>query len=513
MKPIVLAILDGWGLNPMEDGNAIFSAPTPNYDKLLSQFPSTLLAASGQEVGLDWGEMGNSEVGHLNLGTGRVVMQDLPRIDKSIADGSFFKNPELLGAFQYAKNHQSKLHLLGLVSAGGVHSHINHLLAFLDMAKDENFTEVYIHIISDGRDTAPQIILTDLKKVEAKIAQTGVGKVASVIGRYYAMDRDKRTERTQKAYNTLTAESASTAESAETAIAAAYKVGKSDEFIEPVKIDNLPRVKSEDALIFFNFRSDRARQISDLLIKIPDLYFVSFTSYGHEPTSLVKVAFLSEKVTDQLAMILSNHKIPQFHIAETEKYAHVTYFFNGGWEAPFTQEERMLIPSPKVATYDLKPEMSAEQIAQKFCDYFLAHHPIFTVLNFANADMVGHTGNFEATKTAIATVDRCLGKLAATVLNHSGDLLVTADHGNAEQMINPQTGEIDKEHTTNPVPLILGFAERQLKQPQEITLETKIAQAAQPPTGVLADVTATIIKRLNLDLPAEITGQDLAAVI
>lgn len=513
MRPLVLAILDGWGLSPSENGNAISGTPTPNYDKLLSMFPNTLLSASGKEVGLDWGEMGNSEVGHLNLGTGRVVMQDLPRIDRSISDGTFFTNTSLLGAFSYAKKNNSKVHLFGLCSAGGVHSHINHLLAFLDMAKKEQWPEVYIHIITDGRDTAPKTIQTDLQKIQNKITQTGIGKIASVMGRYFAMDRDKRQDRTQKAYNILTSDSAPQADTPEKAIAAAYAAGKSDEFIEPVKIDQTPRVKPGDALIFFNFRSDRAKQISDLLIKIPELYFVSFTSYGHESTPLVKVAFLADKVTNQLAMVLSNAKLTQLHIAETEKYAHVTYFFNGGWEAPFALEERLLIPSPHVATYDLKPEMSASEITKQFSQYFLSHKPNFTVLNFANADMVGHTGNFKATQQAVTTVDSCLGQLANQVLNNGGDLIVTADHGNAEQMIDPETGEIDKEHTTNPVPLILCFSDRVSSHPQEMTQETKMALTAQTPTGVLADVTATIIKRLNLGQEPEITGQDLAAVI
>ena len=513
MRPLVLAILDGWGLSPTQKGNAIASMPTPNYDKLISKFPHTLLSASGQEVGLDWGEMGNSEVGHLNLGTGRVVMQDLPRIDRSISDGTFFTNTSLLGAFSYAKKNNSKVHLLGLCSAGGVHSHINHLLAFLDMAKKQQWSEVYIHIITDGRDTAPKAIQADLQKIQNKIAQTGIGKIASVMGRYFAMDRDKHQDRIQKAYNVLTSDSVPQADTPEKAIAASYGAGKSDEFIEPVKIDLTPRIKPGDAVIFFNFRSDRAKQISDLLIKIPELYFVSFTSYGHEPTSLVKVAFLADKVTDQLAMVLSNAKLTQLHIAETEKYAHVTYFFNGGWDAPFALEERLLVPSPQVATYDLKPEMSAPEITKQFSQYFISHKPNFTVLNFANADMVGHTGNFKATQQAVATVDSCLGQLANQVLSNGGDLIVTADHGNAEQMINLETGEINKEHTTNPVPLILCFSDRASSHPQEVTQETKMAQAAQTPTGVLADVTATIIKRLNLDQELEISGQDLAAVI
>lgn len=513
MRPLVLVILDGWGLSPEINGNAVFLASTPNYDKLLAMFPNTSLHASGEEVGLDWGEMGNSEVGHLNLGTGRVVMQDLPRIDKSIKDQTFFSNQEIIGAFDYAKKNNSKVHLLGLCSTGGVHSHINHLLALLDMAKKQNFHDVYIHLITDGRDTAPETILKDLPKVIAKINETGIGKIASVMGRFYAMDRDKRMERTEKAFDVLTSDSAPSTDSIEKAINSSYESSKNDEFIEPVKIDNTARIKPKDAVIFYNFRSDRARQISDLLIKIPDLYFVSFTSYGHESTSLVKVAFLSNKVTDQLAMVLSSSKMTQLHVAETEKYAHVTYFFNGGWEAPFAGEERLLIPSPKVATYDLAPQMSAEKITSGFIDSFTKSKPHFTVLNFANADMVGHTGILEATKTAVASVDYNLGKIAQTVLNSGSDLLITADHGNAEQMVNPQTKEVDKEHTTNPVPFIMCIQERINQIPAIVNLDMKLAGAAGQPIGVLADITATIINRLGLTQPSVVTGTDLTKVM
>jgi len=513
LRPLVLAILDGWGLSVETKGNAVFSTPTPNYDKLLSMFPSTSLHASGEEVGLEWGEMGNSEVGHLNLGTGRVVMQDLPRIDKSIADKTFFVNKELVDAFNYAKQNNTKVHLLGLCSSGGVHAHINHLLALIDLAKLQNFTEVYIHVITDGRDTAPKTILSDLPKLQAKITQTGVGKIASVMGRFYGMDRDKRVERTRKAFNILTSDSSPTAETIEKAINDSYAAGKTDEFIEPTKIGNTARIKSKDAVIFYNFRSDRARQISDELINIPEIYFASFTSYGHEPTPLVKVAFLADKVTDQLAMVLSSAKLTQLHIAETEKYAHVTYFFNGGWEAPFAGEERIVVPSPKVATYDLKPEMSADELTAKFIEYFQKNKPNFTVLNFANADMVGHTGILAATQKAVAKVDNCLGKLAQAVLNAGGDLLVTADHGNAEQMINLQTGEVDKEHTINPVPLLLCFQEKINQRPVTVNLDTKLASATTEPIGVLADVTATVINRLGLNQPEIVTGQDLSQVI
>jgi len=478
----------------------------------MSIFPYTSLHASGEEVGLAWGEMGNSEVGHLNLGTGRIIMQDLPRIDKTIADGTFFQNKELIRAFNYAKQNNSNVHMIGLFSAGGVHSHLNHLLALMDMAQKQQFNKVFIHIITDGRDTPPKTIQQDLPKLEGKIKEVGFGKIASIMGRFYAMDRDKRIERTEKAFNVLTKEDAPQVANANEGITKAYETGKSDEFIEPAAVTGTPRIKPKDAILFYNYRSDRVRQISDNLIdKVKDIYFVSFTSYGQESTPLVKVAFLAEKVINQLAMILSNSKINQLHIAETEKYAHVTYFFNGGWELPFAGEERILVPSPKVATYDLAPEMSAQIVTEKFIQFYNEKKPQFTVLNIANPDMVGHTGNLDATCKAVVAADSCLGQIAACVLNSGGDLMVTADHGNAEQMINPETHEIDKEHTTNPVPLLLAFQNKK-KNPVLVLQDTKIALAAAQPTGVLADITETIINRLGLQKPQEITGQDLEGI-
>lgn len=512
MRPIVQVIMDGWGLSPELNGNAVFSTPTPNLDKLISMFPFTLLHASGEEVGLEWGEMGNSEVGHLNLGTGRVVMQDLTRINKTINDGGFLNNSTLLETFDFAEAQKSNLHLLGLFSSGGVHAHMDHLFALMRLAKMRNFKNVYIHLISDGRDTAPKVILQDLEKLESLIKELGLGQIASVMGRYWAMDRDKHWERIEKAYNCMTKVGGPTAPDAKTAIEQAYKAGQNDEFIEPVAITNIPRIKANDAVIFYNYRVDRARQIAQKLIERGDLFFASFTSYGYEPTPKVKVAFITPKVSNQLGMILQKNNLSQLHTAETEKYAHVTYFFNGGWEQPFDGEKRILVPSPKVATYDLKPEMSAYELTKKFIAEFSASKPAFTVLNFANPDMVGHTGIFAATQEAIKAVDDNLGQLAAAVLNSDADLIVTADHGNAEQMINPQTNEVDKEHTTNPVPFIIGFKDK-IRQNALPSIETKIAWAAQPPIGVLADATATIVKRLGIAVPSEITGQSLTEVM
>ena len=510
---MVLVIMDGWGLSPVEPGNAIIQTPTPNYDKLISMYLSTTIKASGEEVGLGWGEVGNSEVGHLNLGTGRVIMQDLPRINKSIADGSFFQNENLKSAFKYAKDNNSTLHLMGLFSAGGVHSHMNHLFALLDLAKQENYTKVLIHLISDGRDTPPKTILQDIPKLEEKIKETGVGVVATLSGRYYAMDRDKRMERTGKAFDVLTSDNAPKASSVVEAVNKAYANNLTDEFIEPIQIGDMEKIKSRDAVIFYNFRSDRARQISDLIIDIPEIYFVSFTSYGHESTPLIKVAFFADKVTDQLAMTLSSQGISQLHIAETEKYPHVTYFFNGGVDSPFSGEERILIPSPHVATYDLAPEMSAMTVTQEFIKYFSEKKPLFTVLNFANSDMVGHTGDMVATQKAVATVDACLGQVAKTVLEGGGNLIVTADHGNAEQMINPESGEVDKEHTTNPVPLILALPDNKPKDNKIVNKEMKLAMAGATPTGVLTDVTATILKSLEIEKSPVVVGQSLLDVL
>jgi len=522
-NPLVLVILDGWGLTPNQEGNAILAVPTPNFDQLLSYFPHTSLHASGEEVGLPWGEMGNSEVGHLNLGTGRIIMQDLPRIDKSIEDKTFFTNGELLTAYRQVAQKKTNLHLVGLTSAGGVHSHINHLFALLDLAARQKINQVFIHMITDGRDTPPKVALNDLAGLEQKCRQLGVGKVASVMGRYFAMDRDKHWDRVQKAYETMFAAS-SEKPSAQAAIQAAYDAGKTDEFIEPMAIAETPRIKDGDSIIFFNYRSDRAKQISASIINADfksfpraviwkHYYFVSFTSYGHEPTPNVKVAFFAEKVSQPLAEMIAANNLSQLHIAETEKFAHVTYFFNAGQEKELPGEQRILVPSPKVATYDLKPEMSAAEVTDKFLAHFTANKPAFSILNYANTDMVGHTGILEAAKSAVATVDSCLGKLSFQVLSAGANLIVTADHGNAEEMINLQTNEVNKEHTTNPVPLILALGERRLNSPLAINLDCKMKLAAAPPIGVLADVTATCVDLLDLSQQPEITGQSLRKAI
>ena len=346
IRPMVLVILDGWGLSAETEGNAILGTPTPNLNRLLGSFPYGSLHAAGEEVGLEWGEMGNSEVGHINLGTGRVVLQDLTRINATIDQGLFLNNQALTETFEYVTAKNSNLHLIGLFSTGGVHSHLDHLFALLQMAKIRKFNRVYLHLISDGRDTAPKVILHDLPKLYAVIKEVGLGQIASLMGRYWAMDRDKHWDRTQKALDCLFNGSNLQAANIETAINEAYKFNQTDEFISPVAIRGIPRLKPGDGVICFNFRADRSRQLAEKLIERGDIFFTSFTSYGYEPTSLVKVAFFTPKAINPLAAVLEKNGLAQLHIAETEKYAHVTYFFNGGWEQPFNKETRILVPSP-----------------------------------------------------------------------------------------------------------------------------------------------------------------------
>lgn len=529
VKPIILVILDGFGLSPITEGNAIMAAETPFLDWAIARAPKALLHASGSEVGLDWGEMGNSEVGHLNIGTGRIVMQDLPRIDRAIEDGSFFSNAVMQEVAETVKKHHSTLHLIGLASQGGVHAHLNHMLALLDFAKKEKIDRVALHLITDGRDTQPTTFIHDLPKIEAKIAQTGVGVIATIAGRYYAMDRDKRWERIQQAFLAIALGKGRTALSGQDALATATTAKETDEFITPTVITGengkpLATLGKNDVVIFTNYRSDRARQLASSLVQEefadfpragdrPKL-FVSFTSYGQEASSSVKVAFFAPPLVHQLAELIAAAKLPQLHIAETEKYAHVTYFFNGGREESFAGEQRVLVPSPKVATYDEKPEMNAAGVAKEFLKAAKKGLPPFSVLNFANPDMVGHTGDLKQTIRAIETVDAELVTLTKAVQAVDGIMIVTADHGNAEQLIHPETHEIDKEHTTNPVPYFLISKD----QPFETVTASAdnvehIQFAATPAVGVLADIAPTILDYLELEKPAEMTGQSLKGLV
>lgn len=512
---VILIILDGWGLAPSWGGNAVETAETFNFDSYWKKYPHTILKAAEEAVGLPRHEPGNSEVGHLNIGCGQNVRQNLPGISLEIKNGSFFKNQFLSAAVKNAKAKGGNLHLIGLVSDGGIHSHISHLFALLDFLKKETFDRVYVHMITDGRDTDPMKALSYLSELEEKIEEVKIGRVASIMGRYYAMDRDNRWDRIKLAYDVLTLGVGPKAESAEKAIAASYRKGQYDEFIVPTIIENeknkfMP-ISDNDSVIFFNFRVDRTKELTWSFVKknfrrfdrqkfLPDLYFATFAFHEeYEERLAVQVVFRPTTILDPLAKVVADNNLRQFHIAETEKYAHVTYFFNGGRDQPFKGENRTLIPSPKVATYDLKPEMSAEAVTdtvlKKIDDYDL------TVINFANPDMVGHTGNLRAAVKACEFVDICVGKIVQLVLPQKKVVIITADHGNAEQMINPNTGEPHTEHTTNPVPFILLSEDPALQNP--------LKQNHNNHSLVLADIAPTILKIMNLPVPQEMTGKSL----
>lgn len=513
MRKIALIILDGWGLAPAWGGNAISMAETPNMDRLWKEYPHTQLLAAEEAVGLPKLEPGNSEVGHLNIGSGQIVYQSLPGINAVIADGSFFKNEVLLSAVENSKKDNSNLHLIGLVSDGGIHSYNGHLYALLELAKKQNLENVFIHMITDGRDTEPMSALSYLDKLNEKIKEIGVGVITSIAGRYYAMDRDNHWDRTEAYYDLLTSSIGERYETAEKAIAESYRKDKSDEFIQPVMISNdknpFISIKNGDSVIFFNFRSERTRQITEAFIqddfskfhrkkKVDDIYFTTF-AYLEEYTKnpKIKIVFHEREIKHPLAEILSEKGLKQFHIAETEKYAHVTFFFNGGREEPFLGEERTLIPSPRIATYDLKPEMSAKAVAKKVISSF--NNFDFTVCNFANLDMVGHTGKIKAVVKAAEEVDACLGKIIEAAGKSKITVIITADHGNAEEMINPKNNEPYTEHTTNPVPFILCSDEPALKK--SLKENGKMA---------LKDIAPTILKLMEINsVPAEMTGVSL----
>jgi 2,3-bisphosphoglycerate-independent phosphoglycerate mutase len=501
--PVFLLICDGWGHAPPSEGNAISRARTPIYDRWLAQFPWTLLEASGEAVGLPAGLMGNSEVGHLTLGAGRMMPQDLLRIDLALRDGSFFENAALKAAVQHAGRRSATLHLMGLVSDGGVHSHQRHLEGLLELAGKAGVPRVRVHVFADGRDTPPRSALGYVARLEAALAKFG-GKIATVSGRYYAMDRDKRWDRVARAYQALVFSSGLHAEGAAAAIEAAYSRDESDEFIQPTVItengEPVGPIGDGDAVVFFNFRADRARQITRALTepgfadfprpKPPKLHFVGFTEYKAEFD--LPAAFPPRARTHILADVWAERGVANLRLAETEKYAHVTYFFNGGVEEPYPGEERILVPSWRGATYDLHPEMSAAQITEEAVralrdGKFGAH-----VVNFANADMVGHTGKLLETIAAIETLDRCFGILEAACKDAGVLLMMTADHGNAEQMIDPETGAPHTAHTSNPVPFILCAGKGTLRD-----------------SGALSDVAPTLLGIQGFPAPGQMTGRDL----
>ena len=496
-KLTMLMILDGFGNNSNEKGNAIKIANTPNIDKLMKTCPTTQINTSGLAVGLPEGQMGNSEVGHTNIGAGRVVYQELTRITKSIEDGNFFSVPEFVKAIENCKQNKTKLHIMGLVSDGGVHSHIRHLFALLELAKRKDFEDVYVHCFLDGRDTPPASAENYIMQLEDKMKEKGIGKIASISGRFYAMDRDKRWQRIQKTYDAMVNGVGLKATSAISAIESSYQKEIFDEFVEPTLICNgnepIATIGEKDSVIFFNFRPDRAREITRTLVddefnefetKKLNLCFVCMTQYD-ETIPNVNIAFKPTTLVNTFGEYISKKGLKQLRIAETEKYAHVTFFFNGG--------DRILIPSPKVETYDLKPEMSAYEVTEKVVEAIKSEKYDSIILNYANPDMVGHTGNLEAAVKAIEVIDECVGKVISELEKVHGVALITADHGNSEQMIDYKTGEPHTAHTTNPVPLVLVGMEN-----------VKLAE-----NGALADLAPTMLEIMGLEKPKEMLGNSI----
>jgi len=518
-KPVVLMVLDGWGIATPYAGNAISQANTPNLTGYLAKYPSMSLVASGEGVGLPWGESGNSEVGHLNLGLGRIIYQDLPRINKAIADRSFYKNKILLKAIKQVKENGSRLHLIGLVSSGCVHSSLEHLQALISLMADNEVKKFYVHAILDGRDTPFNSGWNFIKETEKSLAGSG-GKIATLSGRFYAMDRDNHWDRTAKAYDAMALGSGERAESAEAAVEQSYEKKIYDEEFMPTVItangQPIAAIEDGDAAIFFNYRPDRARQLTKAFVlpgfakfnreKYLRIFFATFTEY--EKNLPLEIVFPPEIINHTLGEVLSEAGLKQLRIAETEKYAHVTYFFNGGREIKSEGEDHTLVSSPRVASYDLKPEMSALAVTDKVIKVIEQENYDFILINFANADMVGHTGNLKATVRAVETVDKCAGKIVNAVLGKSGLVFITADHGNAEVLFNMQTGQIDKEHSVNPVPLIIIGKEYAGKSLSLVDAPGGDLSLLQP-RGMLSDVAPTILKVMNLDKPKEMTGRSL----
>lgn len=520
-KPVVLAIMDGWGIAQPYSGNAVSLANTAAYKEFMARYPSMTLRASGEAVGLPWGEAGNSEVGHLNLGLGRIVYQDLPRINRSISDGSFYSNKVFANALEHVRKNNSKLHLIGLASNGGVHSSLDHLLALLALAKEKKTERLFIHAFLDGRDTQYNSGLNYIKEIERNCREYKVGRMASISGRFYAMDRDNHWERVSKAYMAMAAGEGNKYADPVKALEESYAKKIYDEEFVPVVIteNDVPvgKIEDNDAVIFFNYRSDRARMITKAFVlpgleKFPrpaylkNLLFVTFTEY--EKNLPVEIAYPPEVIVNTLGEVLAKANLSQLRIAETEKYAHVTYFFNGGREDKSEKEEHVLVPSPRIESYDLKPEMSAIEVTDKLLQGLSDNIYDFILVNFANADMVGHTGNLKAAVKAVEIVDKCMDRLAKAVLKNEGVLLITADHGNAESMFNMQTGVIDKEHTSNPVPFIVVGKEyegRAMNKQDAFSADLALVQ----PQGILSDIAPTILKIMNLPKPPEMTGRPL----
>jgi len=493
-RPVVLTILDGWGLGCHEFDNAIEQAKTPTMSNLMKKYPLEKLNPAGEAVGLPEGQMGNSEVGHLNIGAGRVIYQDFTRINKDIREKTFFSNPVLLEAMEKAKKPGRKLHFMGLLSDGGVHSHINHLFALLQMARQQDIKQSYVHAFLDGRDVPPTSARQYLLALEGKMAELQQGVIASIAGRYYAMDRDKRWERIQEALDALTCGKARTAYTAQEALNSAYRNKETDEFVVPtIIVDNdgepLTCIDPDDVVIFFNFRPDRAREITSKLKDERNFY--CFTRYDEKFD--LPIIFPPQEIKNTLGETLSKAGLKQLRIAETEKYAHVTFFFNGGEETPFPGEDRILVPSPKVPTYDLQPEMSAFEVTDRVIEEINGDKYDVIIMNYANADMVGHTGDLKAAEAAIEAVDKCMEKVVAAVQKQGGIVLITADHGNAEKMVDHKTKEPYTAHTSNKVPFLV------VGEGYSLTKEL----------GQLADLAPTVLYLLGLEKPAEMTGQSL----
>jgi 2,3-bisphosphoglycerate-independent phosphoglycerate mutase len=517
IKPTFLIILDGWGENPAFEGNAIAQANTPTVDKLTRFYPQILLQSSGISVGLPWGATGNSEVGHLALGSGRVIYQNLPRITLSIQDGSFFMNEAFGAAIANVQKNNSALHIMGLASNGGVHSSMDHLFALIELAKSNHLEKVYLHVFTDGRDAPPKSAINVIDDIEIRLKEVGCGKIATICGRYYAMDRNDNWDRTEKAYNLLVLGKGKKEENAHDALQNSYRSNITDEFMEPIVIEKSgeksPLIEDKDSIIFINFREDRARQITKAFVLptfskfkreryLSDAEFVCMTQY--EDNLPAKIAFPLVLVKNCLGEILSNEGLYQLRIAETEKYAHVTYFFNGGKEDPFPREERVLIPSQTVSTYDKAPEMSAFNITERVIKEIGKGKYTFVLINFANPDMVGHTGNLKATISAIETIDECLKKLIPQILKMGGQIFLTADHGNAEELINRRTEERDTEHSVFPVPLWYIAPNNQRQKS-----ESEITNGKSNVSGILSDVAPTILNSINIKVPPDMTGQNL----
>lgn len=505
---LALVILDGWGISENKDGNAIFMADKPNMQELMEKYPQTVIKTSGRDVGLPAGQMGNSEVGHLNMGAGRVVYQEFTRISQAIENGDFFKNHVLLEAVECVKERDSRLHLMGLLSDGGVHSHIEHLFALLELARKKELEKVFIHAFLDGRDVPPANAKDYIAVLEEKCRKIKTGSVATVMGRYYAMDRDKRWERTQKAYEAMVYGVGLKAGSAVGAVEAAYERGETDEFVIPTVIERdgspVARIAEGDAVIFYNFRPDRARQITRAFVdedftgfdrgnNPPTVHFVCMAQY--DKTIDAPAAFKPQRLVNTLGEVLSKHKLKQLRLAETEKYAHVTFFFNGGVEKPNPGEDRILVPSPKVSTYDKKPEMSAREVTEVFLNKLAEDKYDVFIVNYANPDMVGHTGSMSAAVRAVEAVDECVGRVTRALLERKGTVIITADHGNAEEMLDEE-GKTHTAHTSNVVPFVL---------------VSDALRGAELRPGRLEDVAPTVLEILGIPKPPEMTGKSLIA--